>query len=149
MPTANQMRFVDVNVLVDAHRPDGSRHDAVRAWLDAARVEPEPLGVPRLVASEFLRIVTHPRVFREPTPTDIALRFLDALYASPAVVPIEPEARHWPIFTGLVAEMELRGNDILDAYLAALAIEQGATFVTSDRGFARFPGIRLARPVTG
>lgn len=149
MPTATKMRCVDVNVLLDAHRPDGSRHEVVRAWLEAARVAPEPLGVPRLVASGFLRIVTHPRVFREPTPIDMALTFLEALYASPAVVPVEPEERHWAIFTGLVADLELRGNDIPDAYLAAMAIEQGATFVTSDRGFARFPDVRLARPANG
>jgi len=140
------MRFADVNVLIDAHRPDGRRHEVVREWLEAARVASEPLGIPRQVATGFLRIVTHPRIFREPTPIETALAFLDALYSSPTVVPIEPEDRHWQIFTDLCARLSLRGNDIPDAFLAALAIEQGATFVTSDRGFARFPDVRLAQP---
>jgi len=140
------MRFADVNVLVDAHRPDGHRHEDVREWLEAARVASEPLGIPRQVASGFLRTVTHPRIFREPTPVDTALSFVDALYASPSVVAVQPEDRHWGIFTDLCLRLSLRGNDIPDAYLAALAIEQGATFVTSDRGFARFPDVRLVSP---
>lgn len=140
------MRCVDVNVLVDAHRPDGLRHEVARSWLEAARTAAEPLGIPRIVASGFLRIVTHPRVFREPTPPAIAWAFVDALYASPAVITLDPEERHWTIFRDLTAPMDLRGNDLPDAYLAAIAIEHGATFVTSDRGFARFPGLRVQGP---
>lgn len=140
------MLCVDVNILVDAHRPDGLRHENARAWLENARTGAEPLGVPRLVASGFLRIVTHPRVFREPTPPAVAWSFVDALYASPSVISLGPEHRHWNIFSELASNSDLRGNDLPDAYLAAIAIEHGATFVTSDRGFARFPGLRVQIP---
>lgn len=140
------MRCVDVNVLVDAHRPEAPHHDTVRAWLDAARRGREPLGVPGVVSAGYLRVVTHPRVFREPTPVELALQFLDALHASPAVVTVDPGERHWPIFQDLCQRLSLRGNDIPDAYLAAIAIEQGVVWVTSDRGFARFPGLRLEHP---
>jgi uncharacterized protein len=141
------MRCVDVNVLVDAHRPDAPNHDEVVAWLEQARRAPEPLGVPRLVAAGFLRVVTHPRVFRDPTPIDTALDFVAALDASPSVVAVEPGARHWGIFTDLCARLRLRGNDVPDAALAALAIEIGARWVTSDRGFARFPELQVEPPV--
>jgi toxin-antitoxin system PIN domain toxin len=140
------MRCVDVNVLVDAHRPEAPRHREVRAWLEGARRAREPLGVPRSVAAGFLRIVTHPRVFRDPTPVPVALAFLDALYASPAVVAVDPGERHWSIFRDLCERLELRGNDVPDAYLAALALEQGVVWVSSDRGFARFPGVRVEHP---
>ena len=140
------MRFVDVNVLVDAHRPEAADHERVRAWLDSARRGPEPLGLPTLTASGFLRVVTHPRVFREPTPLDVALALVDALVASPAVVLVEPGERHWRIFRDLCAALRLRGNDVPDAYLAAVALEQGATWVTSDRGFERFPDLRTEYP---
>jgi hypothetical protein len=140
------MRCVDVNVLVDAHRPEAAHHDTVRAWLDRARRGPEPLGVARQVAAGFLRVVTHPRVFREPTPPPTALAFVDALLTSPAVTPLDPGERHWAIFTGLCATLGLKGNDVPDGFLAALALEHGATWVTSDRGFARFPGLRLESP---
>lgn len=140
------MRCVDVNVLVDAHRPDAPNHTTVRTWLDAARRDAEVIGLPSVVASGFLRIVTHPRVFREPSPTSVGLDFIDALLRSPAVVRLEPGERHWSIFSELCHAQRLKGNEIPDAYLASIAIENGAGFVTSDQGFARFPGLRLEHP---
>ena len=140
------MRFVDVNVLVDAHRPEAPNHERVRTWLDAARRGREPVGLPTLTASGFLRVVTHPRVFREPTPLDVALEMVDAVAASPAVVLVGPGERHWGICRDLCATLQLRGNDVADAYLAAMAIEHGATWVTSDRGFERFPDLRIEYP---
>ncbi len=139
------MRCVDVNVLVDAHRPDAPNHEAVLGWLQQARQRGEPIGLPSLVASGFLRVVTHPRVFKEPTPIRTALAFVDALHRSPAVVALEPGERHWSIFTDLCRSLAVKGNDIPDAYLAAIAIEHGARVVTSDRGFARF-GLRTELP---
>jgi hypothetical protein len=56
-------------------------------------------------------------------------------------------ASHWSIFRDLVASHRLRGNDVPDAYLAAIALEAGATMATLDRGFARFAGLRLADPL--
>lgn len=140
------MRCVDVNVLVDAHRIEAQSHDTVRSWLDAARRDFEPLGLSSIVASGFLRVVTHPRIFADPTPTNAALDFLNRLRRSPSVVSVEPGERHWEIFTGLCESMNLRGNDVPDGFLAALAIELGATWVTSDRGFARFAKLRSERP---
>jgi toxin-antitoxin system PIN domain toxin len=140
------MRCVDVNVLVDAHRPEATAHEAVRRWLDDARADAEPLGLPSVVASGFLRIVTHPRIFREPTPVPTALAFVEELRRSPAVTPVEPGERHWPIFVQLCDSLGLRGNDVPDAYLAAMAIELGATWVTSDRGFVGIPGVRVEHP---
>ena len=140
------MRCVDVNVLVDAHRKDAPNHAQARAWLDAARRGREPLGVPSASASGFLRVVTHARVFRDPTPIPIALATVDAVLSSPAASLVEPGPRHWSIFRELCTSLELRGNDVADAYLAAIALEQGATWVTSDRGFARFADLRIERP---
>ena len=121
------MLCVDVNVLIDAHRREQSRHEAVSARLETARTGREPLGVPSIAASDFVRIVTHPRIFREPTPTRIAIEFINALVDSPATMLVEPGERHFTIFTGMCRDLELRGNTVPDAYLAALALEQGAT----------------------
>jgi uncharacterized protein len=141
------MRCVDVNVLVFAHRPESDRHERFRSWLDEARRGREPLGLSDVVLSGFLRVVTHPRVFREPTPLEQALRFVDSLLAGPASMTIAPGERHWPIFTALCRDVGATGNRIPDAYLAALAIEHGATLATADRGFARFPGLRWGHPL--
>lgn len=141
------MRCVDVNLLVYAHRPEAERHEEYRTWLEAARGADEPLGVSDLVLSGFLRIVTHPRVFREPSPLGVALEFANLLRSSPAVVAVQPGPRHWSIFQRLCREADARGNLGPDAFLAALSIESGGTWCTADRGFARFPGLRVQHPL--
>ena len=143
------MRAVDVNVLVYALRDDSDRHDAYRRWLDDARRGPEPLGVSDLVLSGFLRVATHPKVFRTPTPRGVALDFAESLRTSPAVVAISPGGRHWAIFSQLCQATEARGNDVPDTFLAAMAIENGATWCSSDRGFARYPTLRWEHPLDG
>lgn len=143
------MRGVDVNVLVYAHRPEAQRHTEYRDWLDSARADDEPLGLSDVVMSGFVRIVTHPKVFREPTPLAVALEFASALRSAPASVAVAPGPRHWPIFERLCRTTEARGNAVPDAFLAALAIEQGTTWYTCDRSFARFPGLRWEHPLDG
>jgi len=141
------MRCVDANILVYAHRPESDRHERFRSWLDEARRGPEPLGLWEVVLSSFLRVVTHPRVFLEPTPRDVGLAFVEALREGPASMTIAGGDRHWPIFVDLCRRVGATGNRIPDAYLAALVIEQGATLVTADRGFARYPGLRWEHPL--
>jgi hypothetical protein len=143
------VRCVDVNILIYAHRPEGRDHDAYRAWLEGARTDVEPLGISDLALSGFLRIVTNPRVFRDPTPLDTAIEFVDALRASPGSLAISPGDRHWQIFIDLCQRTGATGNRVPDAFLAALAIEHGADLVTADRGFGRFPGLRWFHPLDG
>jgi uncharacterized protein len=141
------MLCVDVNVLVFAHRPDAPDHAAYRTWLEAARRGSEPLGISPMVLNGFLRVVTHPRVFQDPTPLDTALASASAVRSSPNALELTPGARHWEIFTRLCREADARGNLVPDAYLAAMAIEAGATWCTADRDFARFPALKLRHPL--
>lgn len=99
-----------------------------------------------LALSGFLRIVTHPRIFACPSPFDHALGFADLIRGQPHCVPVNPGQRHWDIFMGLCREAEATGNLIPDAYFAALAIERGCEWITLDRDFARFSGLRWSRP---
>lgn len=141
------MPCADVSVLVYVHRPESPKRDGYRTWLEQARRGVEPLGVAATVLSGFLRVVTHPRVFEEPTPLDGALEFVEAVRGSPAAVPVLPGERHWQIFTDICRQLDARGNTVPDAFLAAIAIEQGATWVSADRGFAGFPGLRWMDPL--
>jgi uncharacterized protein len=134
--------LADVNVLIYAHRPESPRHEERRAWLTSALSEGEPFGVSELVLSGFLRVVTHHRVYAEPTPPALAVDFCEALLAAPNAIRVRPGARHWAIFVELCRTVGARGNVVPDAFHAALALESGATWVTTDRGFARFPGLR-------
>jgi toxin-antitoxin system PIN domain toxin len=89
----------------------------------------------------------HPRIFREPTPLETAIEFVEELRRSPAVVGVLPGARHWQIFTDLCRRIDASGNAVPDAFLAAIAIEQGATWVSADRSFAGYPDLRWLHPL--
>ncbi len=141
------MRLVDVNVLVYAFRSDAPNHAAHRAWLGALVNGDEAYGVSDHVLAGFLRVVTHPRVFHPPAPIEAALGFVHAFRHRANAVPIAPGERHWDIFTRLCQKAEARGNLVPDAWLAALAIERGCEFVTTDRDYARFPGLRWSHPL--
>ena len=98
------------------------------------------------VLSGFLRIVTHPRIFKHPIPTEKAIEELERLRQRPNCVIVRPGPRHYEIFTDLCLRSGAKGNLIVDAYLAALAIEHGCQWVSHDRDFARFPGLDWIDP---
>ncbi len=141
------MLLADVHVFVYARRRESDRHDEYRRWLEDRLSGPEPFGVSELVLSSFLRIVTNHRVYREPTPPAQALDFCHTVLHAPAAVALRPGPRHWDIFEVLCRSTSARANQVPDAYHAALAIEHGATWVTLDRGFARFAGLRIEPPL--
>lgn len=139
--------FVDVNVLIYAHRPESPDHVDYKDWLETARRAREPLGVADVVLSGFLRIVTNPKVFREPTPIGPVLEFVDQIRSSPSYLRATPSSHLWDIFGRLATMTNARGGAVPDAYLAASAIDLNATLVTADRGFARYKGLDWAHPL--
>ncbi|MEP6591955.1 MAG: type II toxin-antitoxin system VapC family toxin [Gemmatimonadota bacterium] len=141
------LRLVDVNVLVYAFREGAPEHAAHRAWLDALVRSDEAYAVSDQVLASFLRIVTHPHIFHPPAPMDAALGFANAFRTQPNAVMIAPGLRHWEIFQRHSREAGAKGNLVPDAWLAALAIESGCEFVTTDRDFARFPELRWCHPL--
>ncbi len=141
------MLLPDVNVLVYAHRQDGPEYPLYRPWLEELVSADAAFGMADIVLSGFLRIVTNPRVFARPTPVNLAVSFAEELRALPNCVTVAPGPRHWSIFSRLCLEAGAKGNLVADAYLAALAIESGSEWITSDRGFSRFPGLRWRHPL--
>ncbi|MGE5170594.1 MAG: type II toxin-antitoxin system VapC family toxin [Rudaea sp.] len=136
-----------MNVLVHAHREDAGDHAAYRTWVEEVVNGDEAYGISELVLSGFMRVVTHPKVFTRPSPLADALAFAEQLRAQPNCVRVEPGARHWDVFQRLCRESDARGNLVPDAYLAALAIESGCEWITTDRDFARFKGLRWRHPL--
>lgn len=141
------MVLADVNVLVYAHREDLPQHDPFSAWLAEEVESGRSFALCDASLTGFLRIVTNGRIFEVPTPLQGALEAIEALRGQPGAIHLSPGARHWALFTNLCSAVGARGNDIPDAYLAALAIESGSELVTADRGFGRFPGLRWSCPV--
>lgn len=141
------MVLPDVNVLVYAHREDSSLHAGCRRWLEEVVNGDEAYGLSELVLSGFLRVATHPRAFAKPSPLELALEFTGQLRDRPNCVPVAPGPRHWQIFRGLCTGARVKGNLVPDAYLAAMAIESGCEWITTDRDFSRFKGLRWRHPL--
>lgn len=141
------MILLDVNLLVYAHREDADRHSEYLAWLEAEMSAPSGVAVSELALSGCLRIITHPKVFAKPTPLREALEFVEDFRSRTEVKILGPGEKHWEIFIQLCRNGDAKGNLVPDAYHAALAIEWGCEWLTSDRGFGRFPGLRWRHPL--
>jgi len=141
------MLLLDVNVCIYAFRRESRGHENFKSWLEQVLSGPEPVGLPEQVLASVIGWSRTPASPRTRRPPSAALSFCDSLVEAPAAMRVRPGERHWGIFHDLVSQHGLRGNDIPDAYLAALALEQGATWVTTDRGFARYEGLRLLDPL--
>ena len=143
------MLCLDVNVLVYAHRSDAPEHERYFSLIADWANGHEPVGLSGMVLSGFVRLVTNRRVFSVPTPTTDAWRFVDQLLDAPATLLLQASDRHWTHFRRLANDIDARGPDIADAYLAAYAVDNNATFISADRGFARFPRLRWRHPLDG
>lgn len=141
------MVLPDANVLIHAWRPGADRHKEYRRWLEAAVFSDHSFALSDLVLSGFLRVVTHARVVGARSDLIPAFDFVATLRERPNCVVFAPGARHWTIFLDLCRKSGARGNLIPDAYHAALAIEHGCEWITTDRDFARFPGLRWRHPL--
>jgi len=140
--------LIDVNVLLYAHREELPDHQAYRDWLTATVNGDAAYGMSDLVLSSFVRIITNPKIFRPPTPLVQAIDAANALRGQPTCVPVRPGLMHWDLFVRLCRETGAKGGLVTDAYLAALAIESGAEWITTDRDFSRFPGLRWRHPLS-
>lgn len=141
------MVLPDVNILVYAHRADSVHHAACRAWVEGVINGNESYGLSELVLSGFVRVATHPKVFIKPSSLADALEFTEQLRGQPNCVPVAPGRRHWEIFRALCVAAGAKGNLVPDAFLAALAIEAGCEWITTDRDFSRFKGLRWRHPI--
>jgi len=139
----------DVNVLVYAHRRDGhAEHARFAAWLTAVATGPEPFGLSVLALVGVVRIVTNPSIFGRPSTLEEALAFTGELVRRPTARLVGPGPRHWELVTELCRAASASAKLVADAQHAAVAIEHGCVFVTTDSDFARFPRLRWRHPFT-
>ena len=136
------MILCDVGVLLNAMVEKAEHHAVCRRELDRLRVTPNEMALSELILAAVVRIGTNPKVFRPCPKAREVFEFVEALAAPKGVRWITPGPRHWTIFKDLVLSLDIQGSDTTDAYLAALAMEQGCEWWTTDAGFARFAGLR-------
>jgi uncharacterized protein len=143
------MILPDVNVLIYALRQDAPQHALCRPWLVKIVESEVRFALSPLSLSAVVRITTNPRSYREPTPIERAFAFCENLLGQPHCQIVEPGERHWAIFRQLCVDCDIRGPRVTDAWYAALAIEWGCEWVTFDRDYARFPGLKWQVPAAG
>ena len=140
------MIAVDTNILVHADREESPFHNtALRAVRQLAEGD-EAWAIPIFCVGEFLRVVSHDRLFDPPTPASDAVESMASLLASPSARLLVPGDRYLSLLRSLIAESKVQGNLVFDAQIAAVCLEHGATtLLTEDRDFARF---RSLKPMT-
>ena len=141
------MFLMDVNVLVYAYREDVQNHFECHQWLESVVNSLAVFGYSELVLSGFLRVVTHPKIFETPSSVQNAMRYVDQLKNAPNAICITPGGMHWQIFDHCIQQIDAKGNDISDVYHAALALEWNCEWVTMDKGFKRFKGLKCRNPL--
>ena len=141
------MILIDANVLLYAYHPKAEQHHESRVWLEAALSRPEFVRFAWLTLWAFLRISTNPRVFERPLSISEAGEAVSDWLAQPVAGILEPGERHWDILSRLMHDGQATGPLVMDAVLAAIAIEHGATLCTTDRDFSRFAGLKWMNPL--
>lgn len=138
------MIAIDTNILVYADRSDMPQHAKAMAALRGLAEGDEAWALPVFCTAEFVRVVSHSRIFDPPTPPEEALAAVDALLASPSCHLLLPGPRYWALFRQAVHDSAASGNLVFDAQIVAVCLEHGArTILTEDRDFSRFPGVTV------
>jgi toxin-antitoxin system PIN domain toxin len=138
--------LVDANVLLYAYNPRTDGHARCRAWLEHAFSGEEPVAIAWVTLLAFIRISTNPRVFEQPLLASEALSIVRSWLEHPTVSVLEAGEACWEILQQLVVDAQVTGPLVMDAFLAALALENGATLATTDRDFSRFPKLKRVNP---
>jgi toxin-antitoxin system PIN domain toxin len=137
----------DVNVLIYAFRADSEDHQRYKEWLESVVNGPAAYAIAPQVLASVVRITTHTRIYRQPSSRADVFDFCRLLLEQPNATVTAPGARHWSIFEDLCSKAKAAGNIAQDAWFAALAIESGCEWITTDRDYARFPGLTWREPL--
>jgi toxin-antitoxin system PIN domain toxin len=140
--------LLDANVLLYAVDEGSRHHAACSRWLEDAFTGQRRVALPWQTVGAFLRIATHPRIFRRPLSSDDAWAMIEQWLAAPVCWIPEATNRTARLLGGLIKELDIRGNLVTDAQLAALALEHGLAVVSLDSDFARFPDLRWINPLS-
>jgi hypothetical protein len=143
---------LDANILLYAYDSASSQHAKARAWIEQVFSGAAPVALPWHTISAFLRIMTNPKLPGERFTLEEAAQVVDRWLEQPNVRTLAPGDGHsgndhWLLFRQMILDGQASGPLISDAHLAALTIEYGGVLHTTDRDFARFPGLRWTNPL--
>jgi toxin-antitoxin system PIN domain toxin len=139
---------VDTNILVYAHRKDSDFLAPAAALLQSLAEAPHAWSIAWPSVHEFFAIVTHPRIYRPPTPMARALAQIEAWLASPSLVLLGETHKHWESLRAMIVDARIEGAKVHDARIAALCVQHGVReLLSADRDFSRFPKIAVRNPL--
>lgn len=138
----------DANILLYAYNAAAPEHDRARVWWEDVLSSEETVGLAWQTLTAFIRIGTNPRAFPYPLSIQEAVEIVASWLEQPNAQLITPSAHHWQVYRRLLLESQATGSLVMDAHLAALALEYGATLCTHDADFRRFDRLRLFDPIT-
>lgn len=141
------MIFPDVNLLLYAHDEKSTFHATGAAWLKSA-LSTEQVFFSWHSVTGFLRIITHPGISLNPLSIRQAIEIVDSWLALENTHLVFLEKKNWPLFSSMLINGQASGTLVMDAHLAAMAASCGATLASTDRDFARFPGIQIIDPIS-
>jgi hypothetical protein len=141
------MIVVDANLLLYAHDAASAHHSAAHRWLENTLSGNETIGLAWVAVLAFLRVATNPRLRKDAPTLAEAAAIVAGWLERPNVTLLNPGERHWDILRAMMIKGQARGPLVTDAHVAALAIEHGAALATTDRDFARFPGLNFFNPL--
>lgn len=141
------MILVDANILLYAEDSLSPFHQRARLWWDDQLSQSEPVCLCWTVLSAFIRIGTNPRVFEQPLSLEQALARVQSWLDQPCTRVIRPTEDHWTLFKIMLQDGQAVANLVTDAHLAALAIEHGCEFASTDSDFSRFPKLKWINPL--
>lgn len=141
------MILTDANLLLYAYNVDAPDHKPARLWLEAQLSAPGIFCFCWQTLTAFLRISTNPRAFQRPLSSNEAAVIVTSWLERPQAAILTPGERHWSIFQDLLRTGQATGSLVIDAHLAALALEHGARLATTDRDFSRFPELSTTNPL--
>lgn len=143
------MIAVDTNILIYAHREESPFYDVASRRL-AELSKQSSWGIPWPCVHEFFSIVTHPTIFKPPTPVSLAIEQIEAMRRNPTLHLLSETDLHWPQLREIIQVSRIRGGAIHDAKIAAICLQHGVRELWSaDRDFSRFAGLKTVNPLVG
>ena len=141
------MILVDANLLLYAYDASAPQHEKAKRWWEQQLSNPAPVRLAWVTVLAFIRIGTNPRIFTEPLSIEEACAAVLAWFQCPMLTILDPGEHHWIILKDLLQHAQASGNLVMDAHLAALAIEHGAVLCSTDYDFSRFRGLTWENPL--
>jgi len=139
--------LIDANLLLYAYNTSAERHIPAKQWLEKIFSGSQPVAIPWMVLLAFVRISTNPRAFPSPLTAVEAVEVVSQWLEQPVVVLLETGGQHWTSLSKLLVTAQVNGPLVMDAHLAALAMDHGATLYTTDQDFRRFPSLKFQNPL--